>query len=175
MAQKFQEDPQDPALKAAGFDRGWESAKYVIKNTAITALKGAVIGALVFAAVVSPIGAAMGAGNWLMGLAGFTSNMSPMLMFLGAAAKGMLAGGLLAAAWGLFDSFNTVGDKMEDQEQSIVLKSKRAKQMEINEKVLEMGLAGIPQQPSMGINSLSHGLGGLGAQKATENAYATTV
>jgi len=175
MARKFKEDPQDPALKAAGFDRGWESAKYIGQNVLMTALKGALIGAAIFALASVPIGGPIAAMNWVSGLLGFETGLSAAALAIKWAGIGALVGGGLSAIYKFIESTNNVGEAMDDKEQSIVLKSKRAKQMEVNEKVLEAGLAGIPQQPSIGINSLSHGLGGLGSQKATENAYATTV
>jgi hypothetical protein len=162
------EEAQDPALTKAGFSSSWEYTKHVVKNVAVTALKGAVIGAVGLTVLALPVAGAAGAVSGLLGLVGIKSAMGTATL-LAAATQGLLLGGAAGGAIGLAKGVGGAEEAVEDAAADVIAKANRSRTMAANEQMMAMNMerlrgasqqgmvAGISPQP--GLPNQSQGIG----------------
>ncbi len=128
--------PAHPALK--NFNSTWEYVLHVAKETAMTALKGAVAlglaGAVIglFPALVTSIPIVSS-----LATAVFGSSFSMAGFAMGGAWIGAAAG----AAIGLAKGFSGAEDAVEDKEQMLISKHNRAGQLAANQQMMQMNMA----------------------------------
>ncbi len=133
--------PAHPALK--NFNSTWEYASYVGKETAMTALKGAVIVGLIAATVALipaiPLGVVGGALSWVTGGLLAPTMGSATMAYI--ATQGALIGAAAGAAIGLAKGFSGAEDAVEDKEQALISKYNRAGQLAANQQMMQMNMA----------------------------------
>lgn len=165
MVERFQEDPEtrEAAAEKTGFNSTWEYIKHVGKTTLMTALKGAVIGGLVLAALSLPLAAPLGGLATVAKALSFgLINVAPGATVLSAAAlQGATLFGLAGAAIGLAKGFGSADEAVEDAQSAAEMKVVRANQLQANKEMLAMNLErlrGAGNQPAMGVGGYSPGI-----------------
>ncbi len=160
MAEEFkdEEEQNHPALK--GFNATWERIKHVVKNTAIVALKGAVIGGLVLGAIglipAAPLGLFDMATKFLS--FGMITPATGSTALLAMATQGLFLGGVAGAAIGLAQGVGEAEDIAEDRQQTLITQYNQSQQLSAQRQMLQARMqnmnipqtaAQMPQQPPM--------------------------
>lgn len=145
MVERFQEDPEvlEEANQESGFNPTWEYVKHVVKTTAITALKAAVIGGIVLGALALIPAAPLGLIGTAVEFLSF-GLISPGLgtaTLIGGASWGAMLGGVAGLALGLAKGFGGAEEAVEDAQNALVTKAARARQLAANQEMMEMNMA----------------------------------
>jgi outer membrane murein-binding lipoprotein Lpp len=150
-------ETQEPPSRV---NRALESARYVVTNTLMTGMKGALIGGLALATGAAVFGLPALGLSALTGGAIFSGTMGGMVGT--GLVYGALAGGAAGAAIGMVSGISNAEEAVDMKEDELASKETRRQQLAARQEMMKMNMERMRgSQYASSMVAPSHGLGGI--------------